>query len=98
MVAKLVEARGLDLKVAWVSGDEVLPAVQRALDEGKSTFENVYTGEVLKEWKFKPLYAQAYLGGLGIATAFSKGAGLSSVACSPSLANDIRHCPMRKGI
>lgn len=76
VVAKLVEARGLDLKVAWVSGDEVLPAVQRALDEGKSTFENVYTGEVLKEWKFKPLYAQAYLGGLGIATAFSKGADI----------------------
>lgn len=75
--------KALDLKVAWVSGDEVLPAVQHALETGQSQFENLYTGEVLKEWKFKPIYAQAYLGGLGIAAAFAKGAGLFSVAAAP---------------
>ncbi|EKG19522.1 hypothetical protein MPH_03386 [Macrophomina phaseolina MS6] len=75
-VSKAAKDKGLDLKVAWVSGDEVLPAVQKALDSGKSAFENVYTGETLKEWKFKPVYAQAYLGGLGIAAAFAKGADI----------------------
>ncbi|KAK3073655.1 hypothetical protein LTR53_004561 [Teratosphaeriaceae sp. CCFEE 6253] len=71
-----VADQGLDLKVAWVSGDEVLPAVERAQKEGQSKFENICTGEVLDDWKFKPVYAQAYLGGLGIAAAFSQGADI----------------------
>ncbi|KAK5714704.1 hypothetical protein LTR17_017094 [Elasticomyces elasticus] len=61
----MVKDKGLDLKVAWVSGDEVLPAVLKAQKEGKSRFENICTGEVLDGWQFKPVYAQAYLGGLG---------------------------------
>ncbi|GME52904.1 hypothetical protein BKCO1_6000222 [Neofusicoccum parvum] len=76
VVTKLVKDKGLDLKVAWISGDEVLPAVHKALEAGQSQFENVCTGETLKEWKFKPVYAQAYLGGLGIAAAFAKGADI----------------------
>lgn len=76
VVMKLVKSKGLDLNVAWISGDEVLPAVQKAMDAGHSQFENIYTGEVLRDWKFKPIYAQAYLGGLGIATAFAEGADI----------------------
>ncbi|KAK5165397.1 uncharacterized protein LTR77_008926 [Saxophila tyrrhenica] len=76
VVTEMVKKKGLDLKVAWISGDEVLPAVQKAQKEGKSKFENICTGEVLDEWKFKPIYAQAYLGGLGIAAAFDKGADI----------------------
>lgn len=75
-VTDMVKKQGLDLKVAWISGDEVLPAVEKAQREGKSQFENICTGEVLDEWKFKPVYAQAYLGGLGIATAFAEGADI----------------------
>jgi hypothetical protein len=73
IVTKLVKERGLDLSCAWISGDEVLPAVLKAKEEGKSKFENVYTGEMLDEWKFEPIYAQAYLGGLGIAAALTRG-------------------------
>jgi hypothetical protein len=73
IVTKLVQERGLDLKIGWISGDEVLPAVQDAQKSGISAFENVYTGETLKDWKFEPIYAQAYLGGLGIASAFANG-------------------------
>jgi len=74
VVCDMVEARNLDLKVAWISGGEVLPVVKKAQREGKSKFENICTGDLLDEWKFEPIYAQAYLGGLGIAAAFEKGA------------------------
>ncbi|KAJ5584815.1 uncharacterized protein N7459_004615 [Penicillium hispanicum] len=68
-VARMVQSKALDLKVAWVSGDEVLPA-------GQSAFQNVYTGERLADWAFEPIYAQCYLGGLGIAAALTEGADI----------------------
>lgn len=76
VVSKLVQEKGLDLKVSWISGDEVLPAILQAMDGKESVFENVYTGERLADWKFKPIYAQAYLGGLGVAAAFKAGADI----------------------
>jgi hypothetical protein len=76
VVESLVKEKNLNLKVAWVSGDEVLPAIKKAQETGSSKFENICTGEVLSDWKFEPLYAQAYLGGLGIALAFEKGADI----------------------
>lgn len=76
IVNDMVKAKGLDLKVAWISGDEVFPAVQKAMKEGKTEFENVSTGELLANWDFEPLYAQAYLGGLGIAAALAHGADI----------------------
>lgn len=76
VVTDMVKAKGLDLKVAWVSGDEVLPAVEQAQREGANEFTNICTGEKLAEWNFKPIYAQAYLGGLGIAAALAEGADI----------------------
>lgn len=76
VVIDMVKSKDLALKVAWISGDEVWPAVQKARKEKRSTFENICTGEVLEDWKFEPLYAQAYLGGLGIAAAFAEGADI----------------------
>lgn len=76
VVTDMVRSKGLGLKVAYISGDEVLPALQKAQREGRSKFENICTGELLDDWKFEPLSAQAYLGGLGISAAFSKGADI----------------------
>ncbi|KAF4160784.1 hypothetical protein CNMCM6936_003783 [Aspergillus lentulus] len=76
VVAQMVQAKGLKLKVAWISGDEVLSTIKKSLCSGKSTFSNVYTGETLSEWSFEPIYAQCYLGGLGIAEAFAQGADI----------------------
>ncbi|KAI6805232.1 DUF1446-domain-containing protein [Hortaea werneckii] len=76
VVTDMVKAKGLQLKVAWISGDEVLPAIEKAQHEGKSEFVNICTGEKLADWSFKPIYAQAYLGGLGIAAAFAEGADI----------------------
>ncbi|EXJ94063.1 hypothetical protein A1O1_02456 [Capronia coronata CBS 617.96] len=74
IVCRMVKEKELNIKVAWISGDEVLPAITDALHLGTSTFKNIYTGEVLSSWEFKPIYAQAYLGGQGIAEALSLGA------------------------
>lgn len=76
MVANLVKAKGLDLSVAWISGDEVLPQLLEAQKRGESPFENICTEANLNDWEFEPMYAQAYLGGLGIAKAFEKGADI----------------------
>ena len=76
LVTKLVKSKGLTLSVAWISGDEVLPQLLEAQKQGQSPFENICTGESLDNWDFEPIYAQAYLGGLGIAKAFEKGADI----------------------
>ncbi|KAF2401287.1 DUF1446-domain-containing protein [Trichodelitschia bisporula] len=76
VVRKMVHAKGLKLSVAWVEGDEVLDAVRAAQKSGEVAFENVCTGEVLRDWGFEPVYAQAYLGGLGIAAALARGADI----------------------
>lgn len=62
--------------MAWVSGDEVLSTVKTALSSGKSNFKNIYTNEVLSDWSFEPIFAQCYLGGLGIAAALAEGADI----------------------
>lgn len=74
IVCDMIRERGLSIPVAWISGDEVMPAVETALKNGSSQFKNIYTGQKLSDWQFEPLYAQAYLGGLGIAEAFAQGA------------------------
>lgn len=79
VVEGMVKKRGLEsqLKVAWVGGDEVpLSVIRKRMEERGEMFENICTGEKLRDWKFEPLYAQAYLGGLGIAKAFEKGASI----------------------
>ncbi|KAE8331442.1 hypothetical protein BDV39DRAFT_168773 [Aspergillus sergii] len=72
----MAREQGLDLNIAWVSGDEVLGVVEEAIASNSSDFEHLCTGKKLAEWEYKPVYAQAYLGGLGIAAAFENGADI----------------------
>ncbi|KIW06985.1 uncharacterized protein PV09_02643 [Verruconis gallopava] len=76
VVRKLVKEKGLDLKVAWIEGDEVLPIIKTRVASGEEKFENICTGELLRDWKFEPISAQAYLGGLGIAEALRRGSDI----------------------
>jgi hypothetical protein len=76
VVTKMMKVKGHDLSVAWISGDEVLPQLLEAQKRGDSPFENICTEQKLEDWEFEPIYAQAYLGGLGIAKAFEKGADI----------------------
>lgn len=68
-IVKMVQNAGLKLKVAWVGGDDVTDAVKARIAEGGDDFVNICTKEKLGDWPFKPIAAQAYLGGLGIAAA-----------------------------
>ncbi|KAJ7162255.1 hypothetical protein C8R46DRAFT_1104005 [Mycena filopes] len=75
-VVKVVKEQHLSLQVAWISGDEVLPTLLERSKTDPQAFANFYTNETLSAWPFKPLYAQAYLGGLGIAAALQNGADI----------------------
>ncbi|KAH8807497.1 hypothetical protein F5884DRAFT_880589 [Xylogone sp. PMI_703] len=75
IVLKLVERFKLPLKVAWIEGDSVLDVIQKEQRNGV-TFQSICTGEKLVDWKFDPIYAHAYLGGLGIAKALDFGADI----------------------
>ncbi|KAJ5952821.1 uncharacterized protein N7479_011234 [Penicillium vulpinum] len=72
----LVKEKNVPLKIAWVEGDQVLPAVLKAEAEKTFDFRHLCTNQPLSEWKHEPISAQAYLGGLGIAEAFAQGADI----------------------
>src|SRR5271169_6876314 len=46
VVVEMIKKKGLDIKCAWISGDEVLPQVDASLKNGTSQFKNIYTGEI----------------------------------------------------
>jgi hypothetical protein len=68
--------KGMSIRDAWMEGEDVGQAVRDYISSSK--FENLCTGESLKDWAFKNdiIGAQAYLGGLGIARAFQEGADI----------------------
>jgi hypothetical protein len=76
VVTKMAQDANLKLNVAWISGDEILPQLLDLQRKGSSYFENICTGETLDAWTLEPMYAQAYLGGLGIAAALDEGADI----------------------
>ncbi len=68
-VVQMVKSAGLSLKVAWIEGDDVMEAVKARVERGNNELVNICTKGKLQDWPFKPIAAQAYLGGLGIAAA-----------------------------
>jgi hypothetical protein len=68
--------KGMSVFDTWMEGGEVGEEVRDYIDI--SRFENLCTGQTLREWEFKDeiIAAQAYLGGLGIAKAFEEGADI----------------------
>ncbi|KAI0473058.1 hypothetical protein GGR56DRAFT_596260 [Xylariaceae sp. FL0804] len=75
VVVDMVAKKGLDLSVAWVEGDLVMDQV-RALQKDGTRFKHISTGEMLDEWGYEPIFAQCYLGGMGITEAFRAGADI----------------------
>ncbi|ORX96172.1 hypothetical protein BCR34DRAFT_593944 [Clohesyomyces aquaticus] len=74
-VADRCRERGLNLKVAYIEGDECIDQIKELQKKG-DPLRNMDTGKALKDWGFEPIYAQAYLGSFGIAEAFRKGADI----------------------
>ncbi|KAJ5670869.1 uncharacterized protein N7477_006232 [Penicillium maclennaniae] len=75
LVIAAIKEQDLDLKVAWVQGDEVMDVVQRLMKQGEK-FENICFGGNLEDWAFEPIAAQCYLGGAGVADALRAGADI----------------------
>ena len=65
---ELIARRGYDLRVAHVEGDDVYGRLDTLQKAGHS-FPHLSSGEPLASWPQRPLTANAYLGGFGIARA-----------------------------
>lgn len=74
-VKSKVEELGLNLKVAWIEGDEVTSQMKDLRKKGEK-FASIDTGKDLDEWGHDAVCAQCYLGGMGIAAAFKAGADI----------------------
>lgn len=69
-----IAGAGVDLKVAVVTGDDLLPRVQELAAEGQ--LANLDTGRPLGNLSGRIIAANAYLGGWGIAAALEAGADI----------------------
>jgi len=77
LVEQMCKDKGCPMNVAWIEGDDVIDKVKALVASGTSFLSLNRGNEIdLKDWKFEPLAAQAYLGGLGITEAFRKGADI----------------------
>lgn len=72
-VRKMCEAAGVGLSIAHVEGDDLTGRLEELQGKGH-TFSNLDTGSPISEWPYRPLTANAYLGGWGIARALHEGA------------------------
>jgi hypothetical protein len=74
-VEKILAELGVDLKVAYIDGDDLLPDLDTLQADGEA-FTNLDTQEDLGVTKQKALTANAYLGGWGIKEALDQGADI----------------------
>lgn len=72
-VRELLAELGVDLTVAHVEGDDLMPRLPQLLERGHE-FANIDTGIPLRDKDVEPVSANAYLGGWGIASALPRGA------------------------
>lgn len=61
-VHSVIKELGLDLSVAWISGDEVWDTLKFAVEKDPSSFMGITNGISLADWGHEGVYAQAYLG------------------------------------
>ncbi|MCF1592311.1 acyclic terpene utilization AtuA family protein [Streptomyces muensis] len=71
----LAERLGLHPKIAYVTGDDLLPRIDELMAAGHP-LAHVDTGQPLAHADGKPVTANAYLGGWGITTALHAGADI----------------------
>jgi hypothetical protein len=69
----MAAADGVALRVAHVEGDNVLAELEDFAAAGHR-LENLDTGAPLADWGTRPIAANAYLGGWGVAAALAEGA------------------------
>ena len=74
-VEKILAELGVELKVAYIDGDDLLSNLDQLLGDGES-FTNLDTQRDLKDTDQTALTANAYLGGWGIKEALDQGADI----------------------
>ena len=72
-IKEIAKELGLDVKVAYIDGDDLMPRMQALQTEGEA-FTNMDTGVNLADNKNTLLTANAYLGAWGIKEALDQGA------------------------
>lgn len=74
-VEKIAAEMGLDCKVAYIDGDDLIPRLKSLQQDGE-TFTNIDTDSALAQSGLRPATANAYLGGWGIKEALDRGADI----------------------
>ena len=74
-VEKILKELGVDSKVAYIEGDNILEDLEQLQQDGES-FTNLDTQVALKDTDQQALTANAYLGGWGIKEALDQGADI----------------------
>ncbi len=72
---KVAQKLGLNPKVAYIEGDNLMPHMASLQEEGE-TFAHLDTGLLLKDANAQPMTANAYFGGWGVAKALEEGADI----------------------
>ena len=72
-VEEIVEELGLNLKVAYIDGDDLIPRLDELNEEGE-LLKNIEKDIPLSGYEKKPVTANAYFGAWGIKEALDKGA------------------------
>ncbi|MCP4681121.1 MAG: DUF1446 domain-containing protein [Desulfobacterales bacterium] len=72
---KAAATLGLHPKIAYIEGDNLMPRLAELQEQGE-TFAHLDTGTPLKKANAKPMTANAYFGGWGIAKGLQEGADI----------------------
>lgn len=72
---ELIARHGHGLRVSHIEGDDIFGSLD-GLQQAGHTLPHLTTGQPLSDWPHRPLTANAYLGGFGIARALRNGADI----------------------
>ena len=74
-IEKILEEQSLDMKVAYIDGDDLMPRMTDLIESGEE-FKNIDKDTILSDSEFNPLTANAYLGAWGIKESLDLGADI----------------------
>ena len=74
-IKKILDEQSIDMKVAYIDGDDLLPRMENLIKEGE-VFRNIDKNIPLNDAGFSTLTANAYLGAWGIKEALDNGADI----------------------
>jgi hypothetical protein len=74
-IQKILKEQALDMKVAYIEGDDLMPEMSNLIDSGEE-FVNIDKNTSLKNSGYTPLTSNVYLGAWGIKEALDNGADI----------------------